>query len=107
MDVDPLLDRARPVWTGLAGTPIGFPTRHVAVAASANSSMCPPGWVGIVALGDAAICTVPTDDLVDVVTRACHTLPVEITSTAYVLRVGTAVVAAAGTGRDGWPTSAC
>ncbi len=77
MDVDPLLARARQVWTGLAGSPISFPARQVAVAASANSSMCPPGWVGVVALGDAAICTVPTDDLVGLVTRACRTLPVD------------------------------
>ncbi|MEG3637013.1 GNAT family N-acetyltransferase [Micromonospora palythoicola] len=77
MNVDPLLAQARQVWTGLAGAPISFPDRHVAVAASANSSMCPPGWVGVVALADTAICTVPTDDLVGMVTRACHTLPVE------------------------------
>ncbi|MEV2239804.1 GNAT family N-acetyltransferase [Micromonospora sp. NPDC049891] len=76
MDVDPLLTQARQLWIELAGAPVAFPTRGVAVVASAESSTCPPGWVGIVALGDAAICTVPTDDLVGVVTRACHMLPV-------------------------------
>jgi hypothetical protein len=73
---DPLLDRARAVWVELAGVPVAFPTTGVEVVFSAGSLLCPPGWVGIVSLGDAAIVTVPEGGLVGVVREALDGLPV-------------------------------
>lgn len=74
--VDPLLVRARRVWAELAGVPMDFPGEGAAVAVSATSLLCPPGWVGIVALGSVAISTVPVDDLAGVVQEALDILPV-------------------------------
>ncbi|MCI4061506.1 hypothetical protein MRQ36_02510 [Micromonospora sp. R77] len=48
----------------------------VEVAASASSLLCPPGWVGFVALGDAALATVPADSRAGLVREALHVLPV-------------------------------
>lgn len=74
--VDPLLARARRVWVELAGVPVDFPGQGVAVAVSAASLLSPPGWVGIVALGGAAISTVPASGLAGVVRAAIDGLPV-------------------------------
>ncbi|WP_341715997.1 GNAT family N-acetyltransferase [Micromonospora sp. FIMYZ51] len=71
-----LLVRARRLWVELAGVPMIFPARGVAVAVSARSLLCPPDWVGIVALGDAAISTVPVDGFAQVVRKALDNLPV-------------------------------
>ncbi|QLQ35427.1 GNAT family N-acetyltransferase [Micromonospora robiginosa] len=77
MAADPLLARARAAWLGLAGTPMAFPAAGgVEVAASAGSLLCPPGWVGIMRLGDAAVVTVPSDGLVGTVREALRRLPV-------------------------------
>ncbi|BCJ56587.1 hypothetical protein Jiend_00090 [Micromonospora endophytica] len=59
----------------MAGVPLIFPARGAVVAVSAGSLMCPPGWIGIVALGDAAISTVPTDRLQQSVRAALAALP--------------------------------
>jgi hypothetical protein len=68
---DPLLARARAVWVGLAGVPVAFPAAGGAeVVVSAGSALCPPGWVGIVRLGGAAIATVPDAGLVGPVQEA-------------------------------------
>ncbi|MER7456701.1 GNAT family N-acetyltransferase [Micromonospora sp. NPDC126480] len=75
---DPLLARAREVWLELAGVAMAFPAGGgVDVAASTRSLLCPPGWVGIVALNDAAIVTAPTDTQARIVREALHGLPVE------------------------------
>ncbi|MFF4652213.1 GNAT family N-acetyltransferase [Streptomyces sp. NPDC001380] len=61
MSTDPLPVRARALWEGLASVP--FPgTGGVRVAVSPRSQLCPPGWVGVVSLGGAAIVTVPDED---------------------------------------------
>jgi hypothetical protein len=74
---DLLLARARRVWVELAGVPVSFPAAGSAeVVVSAGSLLCPPGWVGIVALGDAAIATAPTGEVVGVVREALDGLPV-------------------------------
>ena len=59
--VDSLVARARQVWMELAGVPVAFPTAGIAVVTSEKSLLCPPGWAGIVVLGDAGIATVPAD----------------------------------------------
>ncbi|MEU9828504.1 GNAT family N-acetyltransferase [Micromonospora chersina] len=76
---DPLLARARELWLEMAGVPMAFPADGgVDVAISARSLLCPPGWVGIVALGDAAIVTVPSDSWAGIVRKVLHGLPVEL-----------------------------
>src|SRR6185437_5552714 len=52
-----LTARARELWEYLAGA-AGF-TPGLRVAASPQSYLCPPGWVGIVVLGDEVIATAP------------------------------------------------
>ncbi|MCO1659797.1 hypothetical protein [Pseudonocardia humida] len=70
MAADPLPDRARRAWVGPAGVALAFPERGAAVATSAGSRLCPPGRVGIVALGGSAISTVPVDASAPVVRGA-------------------------------------
>jgi hypothetical protein len=70
-----LLERARQLWTALAGTPVTFHAAGIDVAVSPQSLLCPPGWVGIVVLGDAAIATAPDDSAAELVRRALRGLP--------------------------------
>jgi len=56
-----LVARARQVWTELAGVPVAFPPAGIAVVTSRTSLLCPPGWAGVVVLGNAGIATVPAD----------------------------------------------
>jgi len=51
-----LTARARELWEFLAESGAGF-APAVRVAVSPGSALCPPGWVGIVVLGDAALAT--------------------------------------------------
>ncbi|MGW3607961.1 hypothetical protein [Micromonospora sp. NPDC005161] len=96
MSRDPLLARAREVWLEMAGVPMAFPADGgVEVAVSARSLLCPPGWVGIVALGDAAIVTVPAGSWAGIVRKGLHVLPVEALTDFDRLR---AVLRSLGTG---------
>ncbi|MFB9661773.1 GNAT family N-acetyltransferase [Glycomyces mayteni] len=70
MPADPLTARARTLWQTIAAAPVTFPDSGVRVVASPGSRMCPPGWVGIVALGGSAIATVPAEDAVAPVQHA-------------------------------------
>ncbi|MEU8262497.1 GNAT family N-acetyltransferase [Micromonospora sp. NPDC048999] len=54
-----LLDRARDLWVTLAGAATTFPASDVRVTVAVGSRLCPPGWAGIVVLGDAGIATAP------------------------------------------------
>ncbi|GAA1614584.1 hypothetical protein GCM10009679_18720 [Saccharothrix algeriensis] len=58
---DFLITRAQRVWLELAGVPVTFPAEGMQVVVSERSLLCPPGWVGIVTLGNAAIITVPAE----------------------------------------------
>jgi hypothetical protein len=90
---DPLLARARRAWCGLAGVPVAFPaTGGAEVVVSAGSLLCPPGWVGIVALGDAAIVTVPAGEVAGVVREALDGLPVAAVTDPDRLRAALPVV---------------
>ena len=62
-----LIAQARELWTGLAGVPVEFRAGNVAVAVSADSLLCPPGWIGLVVLDGAGIGVVPGPSLVDAV----------------------------------------
>lgn len=87
MALDPLLARAREVWLEMASVPMAFPAGGgVEVAVSARSWLCPPGWVGIVALGDAAIVTVPAEGSAGIVRTALQRLPVEVLTDSHRLR---------------------
>ena len=56
-----LLGRVRDLWSGLAGAAVSFPVEPgVVVATSPGSRLAPPGWVGIVRIGDAAVATAAT-----------------------------------------------
>ncbi|TXL87184.1 GNAT family N-acetyltransferase [Streptomyces sp. IB2014 016-6] len=52
------LDHARALWSELAGVPVEF-TSPTAVVTAPGSRLCPPGWAGIVRIGDAAVVTAP------------------------------------------------
>ncbi|MFB8352242.1 GNAT family N-acetyltransferase [Streptomyces niveus] len=56
--MDPELDHARALWSELAGVPVEF-TAPAAVVTAPGSRLCPPGWAGIVRIGDAAVVTAP------------------------------------------------
>lgn len=72
--MDSLTSRARELWVGLAGVPIGFRPGGVTVAVAPASLLCPPGWTGIVVIGDAAIATVAEKSQVAVVREALQGL---------------------------------
>ena len=57
--MDALLSRAQTAWASYAGIDGGFRPGQVSLGVNAQSRICPPGWAGIVVLGDAAIVTVP------------------------------------------------
>jgi hypothetical protein len=77
MSGGPLLARVRDLWVGLTGVAISFPARPgVAVAVSPVSRLCPPGWVGIVRIGESAIATAPSAPDAELLGGALHLLAV-------------------------------
>ncbi|MCA1709108.1 MAG: GNAT family N-acetyltransferase [Actinobacteria bacterium] len=53
-----LIDRVRQLWATLAGVEVGsFSVSVPRVVASPDSKICPPGWIGIVAINDAVLIT--------------------------------------------------
>jgi GNAT superfamily N-acetyltransferase len=74
MPVTALAARARQLWEYLAGTDAAF-TPAISVAVSPRSYLCPPGWAGIVVLGDAALATAADHDTARSVERALSGLP--------------------------------
>ncbi|MFJ9320174.1 GNAT family N-acetyltransferase [Streptomyces globisporus] len=63
MPMDPLVSRARALWQELAAAPgAAFGTHgRPTVLVAPDSALAPPSWVGVVAVGDAALITAPTD----------------------------------------------
>ena len=77
-----LTARARELWECLAGAASGF-TPAISVAVSPRSYLCPPGWAGIVVLGDAALATAPDHDTARFIEQALSGLPAaSLTDTA-------------------------
>ncbi|MEV0648978.1 GNAT family N-acetyltransferase [Phytomonospora sp. NPDC050363] len=70
MSTEDLTARAQALWCGLAEAPVAFATTGMDVAVSPSSLLCPPGWVGIVAIGGAAIATAPDERSVALVRKA-------------------------------------
>ncbi|MER7705723.1 GNAT family N-acetyltransferase [Kitasatospora sp. NPDC097605] len=76
MEKDPLLVRARGLWRELASAPVVFGAEdEVDVVAAPGSRFGPPGWVGVVVLGGAAVVTAPTGDAADRVREALAGVP--------------------------------
>ncbi|ONK09922.1 GNAT family N-acetyltransferase [Streptomyces sp. MP131-18] len=87
MPIDPLLSAARALWTGWAGVPVSFgPVGGLNVVVSPESGMCPPGWVGVVALGGSAIATAPDGRTAVLVRDGLAPLPPEAVVDADVVR---------------------
>ncbi|MFC8516432.1 GNAT family N-acetyltransferase [Streptomyces sp. NPDC057257] len=79
MASDPLLVRARGLWEELAGVPVSFASAGgVNVVVSPKSALCPPGWLGAVALGGSALMTVPNERAALIVSDALARLSVEV-----------------------------
>jgi hypothetical protein len=86
MPLDVLTARARAVWESLAHVPVAFaPVVHVAI--SPGSSLCPPGWAGLVVIADAAIATAPDAHAAQIMQHALGTVPAaSVTDTAVLSR---------------------
>ncbi len=69
-----LITRARELWEYLAGTAARF-APAISVAVSPRSYLCPPGWAGIVVIGDAALATAPDHGTARLVEQALSGLP--------------------------------
>jgi GNAT superfamily N-acetyltransferase len=96
-----LTARARELWEflavewagtqagGEAATPVvrgtGF-APAVRVIVSPGSALCPPGWAGIVVLGDSALTTAPEAGTARLIERALGDVPGASLTDAYVLR---------------------
>lgn len=90
-----LTARARELWEFLAQGGGGAETPAVGgaafapairVAVSPRTSLCPPGWAGVVVLGDAVVATAPDPETAELIEQALGDLPVASLTDAYVLR---------------------
>lgn len=79
-----LTTRARTVWESLAGVPVAF-APDVRVAVSSRSSLCPPGWAGLVVIDGAAIATAPARYIAQVMQEALGTVPAAAVTDVAVL----------------------
>jgi len=87
--IDELLGRARIAWAGYAGLGDGFRPGQVHLGVNAGSGLCPPGWAGIVVLGDAAIATAPDARAEHELRRALAGVPMgRLTDPSAVLPAG-------------------
>jgi GNAT superfamily N-acetyltransferase len=68
-------ERCRSVWVALAGDGARFSPRP-SVLVSPASLLCPPGWVGLVVIGAAAVVTAPSEDVAARVRRGLTSVPV-------------------------------
>ncbi len=74
MPLSTLTARAHALWESLANSQVEF-APVVSVAAAPESRLCPPGWTGIVVIGDTAIATAPDPDTAHAVHQALSALP--------------------------------
>jgi GNAT superfamily N-acetyltransferase len=88
-----LLDDARDLWTALAGVPIAFSSGRLEVGVSPRSRICPPSWVGVVVLGDAAIATTPDQPSADRLRRAWTDLDHLMEALTWIDALGPATLA--------------
>ena len=69
-----LIARVRGLWEHLAGTGARFGPA-ISVAVAGRSHVCPPGWAGIVVIGDTALATAPDHETARRVEQALGGLP--------------------------------
>ncbi|NGO69672.1 GNAT family N-acetyltransferase [Streptomyces boncukensis] len=69
-----VLDRARAVWSRLAGAAATFTPDRTNVTVAPASRLSPPGWTAVVVLGDSALVTVPDTRTADLVSTALRGL---------------------------------
>lgn len=82
-----LTARARELWQALADEAAGF-SPAASVAVSPGSRLCPPGWAGIVVIGDAAIATAPDQETARQLRQALSGLPMaSLTDVAVLSRM--------------------
>jgi hypothetical protein len=74
MPLAELTARARAVWESLARVPVAF-APVVRVAVSPGSSLCPPGWAGLVVIAGTAIATAPDMHAAQIMQHALGTVP--------------------------------
>ncbi len=79
-----LTARTRALWEGLAGVPVAF-SPAIRVSVSPQSGICPPGWAGIVVIGEEAIATAPAPGLAHALQQALGGLPAASLTDAGVL----------------------
>ncbi len=80
-----LMARSRDLWERVARAPVAFmPALRVVV--SPESGLGPPGWVGIVVIGDAVIATAPSPELAQLVQQPLGTLAAASLTDPGVLR---------------------
>ncbi len=79
-----LTARAKELWEYLAGT-AGF-APAISVAVAPRSYLCPPGWAGIVVMGDAALATAPDHEAARLIEQALSGLPAASLTGTKVLR---------------------
>jgi RimJ/RimL family protein N-acetyltransferase len=80
-----LTARARELWEHLAGTAAEF-TPAISVAVSPRSYLCPPGWAGLVVIGDAVLATAPDDETAGLIGQALSGLPAALLTDPGALR---------------------
>ncbi|WP_032915594.1 MULTISPECIES: GNAT family N-acetyltransferase [Streptomyces] len=85
---DAVLRRVRDLWETVSGAAVAFPPpgSPAAVVTSPGSGLCPPGWVGIVALGRSAIVTAPDTTVARTLRQAFSTLPADALTCADTVR---------------------
>jgi len=79
-----LLAKTTQLWEHLAGAGAEF-APAISVAVSPRSRICPPGWVGIVVIGNAVLATAPDQATARHVARALDGLPADSLTDAGVL----------------------
>ena len=58
-----LLDRTAAAWCEMSGAADAtFEPVAITVVTSARSLVAPPGWIGVVRLGDSALVTAPSEE---------------------------------------------
>jgi GNAT superfamily N-acetyltransferase len=90
-----LTARARELWEHLAGTTAGF-APAISIAVSPRSRLCPPGWIGIVVIGDAALATAPDHQTARLAGQVLRGLPAASLAGTAVLASGLPVAESLG-----------
>lgn len=84
-----LLHRTRAAWEEVLQEPGAFRAGETIVLVKPLSRIAPPGWIGIVALGDAAVVVAPNDEVAAAVGRSLYRIaPADVPDAAAGRAVG-------------------